>query len=54
MSVVGWGYPNGERVVQVFHEPVDATEDNLKILLGKLPEIFEKLRDAIQNNPTGR
>jgi len=51
---IAWGHPTGEKVSKMFEEPVVVTENNLKIVQDKLPEMIEKLRKSIQDNPNGK
>lgn len=49
-----WGYPSGEIVELMFENPLKVSDDNLKLVQLKLPEMIENFRQEIKDNPNGK
>jgi hypothetical protein len=49
-----WGYPSGEIVELMFDEPILVNETNLKLAQTRMPEMIERLRQEIRENPRGK
>lgn len=51
---VYWGNPYAKAVQKIFPEPVEMTDENLRILAGQLPNLLLRLRKELSDNPHGK
>lgn len=48
-----WGHPFGKIEGEVFDEPAELNDNNLKIMGERLPGLISKLRKVLSENPYG-
>jgi hypothetical protein len=51
---LSWASPFSKNIGEAFPENVPVSDENLKLIKEKLPDLFSKTREEIQNNPRGK